>query len=556
MIVCRKCRANNNDTDAFCGSCGAFLEWTGEKVATMEPEEIAPEEEQPAEPGRRVGVLERMKGAVTFAISPTNVAEDTGNTWTGFGKDAAPAGGAAAPGPPTAKAPPGPPGAPAAKQGPPAAPPGPPKPPGAAAEPPAAPPKPPGAPPAPPAGPPKAPPPPPGGRAGAPPPPPPGGGAAGPPKPPPPPPPKPPGGPAAPTPPAPSAPARPVAKAAPEAAQPEGVLPTRKLASEQTSGLVAVVEGSATRTDTSEAWSGSAGAAAEELPAEVVPQKAKPRVAPVTKTKPTRRLQAGDLICGQCGEGNPPTRKFCSRCGDELSSAEVVKTPWYRKLFGRKRKVMEAGARPGQPGARKSGGFSLREGWRKAMRVMGMFTIAFTMLIIFVAPLRTPIDNALGKPIDKVKGWWSDQKDPYESVFPVDWVANRRPQEGHAAQLAFDDNTLTYWATIWKPDKRQLATFITVTFSEPVEDLGVFVYAGAPGEDFTTYHSPSVMRFDYGDGRPNDTIEVARQQEASSLFELENADGATEITIWVEDVHDQRGATHVAISELEFKQRK
>lgn len=318
---------------------------------------------------------------------------------------------------------------------------------------------------------------------------------------------------------------------------------------------MAALEGTATRVEEPPASAGGSNGTAEvDVPAEVVPQRSKPRVAPVTKTKPTRRLQPGDLICGECGEGNPPTRKFCSRCGEELASATVVKRPWW-KLFSRKRKVMEAGTRPGTKGARKSSSFSLREGWRKAMKAFGAVTLVTSVLLIFVAPVREPINRVMGDPIGMVKGWWSDTSNPYERVFPVDWTANRRPQEGHTAQLAFDDNTLTYWATIWKPERRRLATYLTITFSEPVKDLAVFVYAGAPEDAFTQYHAPSVLRFDYGDGRDNDMVELARQQEASPLIELENANGATEITIWVEDVHDQRGATHVALSELEFKQK-
>jgi ribosomal protein L40E len=33
-------------------------------------------------------------------------------------------------------------------------------------------------------------------------------------------------------------------------------------------------------------------------------------------------IRAGDLICHRCGEGNPPERKFCRRCGTSLESAE------------------------------------------------------------------------------------------------------------------------------------------------------------------------------------------------------------------------------------------
>ena len=45
MIVCKQCGHHNEDSDTFCGSCGKFLEWTGERVvvAQPEPEPVAPE---------------------------------------------------------------------------------------------------------------------------------------------------------------------------------------------------------------------------------------------------------------------------------------------------------------------------------------------------------------------------------------------------------------------------------------------------------------------------------------------------------------------------------
>jgi len=294
---------------------------------------------------------------------------------------------------------------------------------------------------------------------------------------------------------------------------------------------------------------------ASGVPEEVVPQRTPPRVAPVTKTKPSRRLRPGDLICGQCGEGNEPTRKFCSRCGEELTTATVVKTRWYRKLLRRKTKVMEAGARPGQPGAKAPMSAKARSGWRTVIRVVGLFTMGLTMLAVFLPGVRVQVDAALGHPIQKVQDWWAHQRDPYERVFPVDWSANRLPRPGHNARATFDDNTLTYWATPWRPNRRRLDTFLTVTFSEPVKDLVVFVYAGAPGDEFTRFHSPSELRFDYGDGRPNDTADLARDQKVQGPFTLEHADGVEQITIWIDEVAHQRGATDVAIAELEFREQ-
>ncbi|HKT01312.1 MAG TPA: zinc ribbon domain-containing protein, partial [Rugosimonospora sp.] len=37
MIVCKTCGHNNQDGDQFCGSCGDFLEWTGEQVDAAPP---------------------------------------------------------------------------------------------------------------------------------------------------------------------------------------------------------------------------------------------------------------------------------------------------------------------------------------------------------------------------------------------------------------------------------------------------------------------------------------------------------------------------------------
>ncbi|MGH8994170.1 MAG: zinc ribbon domain-containing protein, partial [Acidimicrobiia bacterium] len=39
MIVCTGCGFSNEDSDAFCGDCGEFLEFVGQKVEADAPEE-------------------------------------------------------------------------------------------------------------------------------------------------------------------------------------------------------------------------------------------------------------------------------------------------------------------------------------------------------------------------------------------------------------------------------------------------------------------------------------------------------------------------------------
>src|SRR5206468_11049522 len=64
VIVCKQCGHHNEDSDTFCGSCGKFLEWSGERIVVAQPEpEPAPAAEPESEPAR-LGFMDRVKQAV------------------------------------------------------------------------------------------------------------------------------------------------------------------------------------------------------------------------------------------------------------------------------------------------------------------------------------------------------------------------------------------------------------------------------------------------------------------------------------------------------------
>ena len=228
MIVCKQCGHHNEDNDTFCGSCGKFLEWTGERIAVAQPEPEPPAPEPEPEPAH-VGLIDRVKHAVGIEESTTQPAAPT---------PTAPAP-VVAPAPATAAAPPAEPAAPAPQvvwtvpvtSAAPSA--------------------------------------------------------------------------------APAAPAPPVA--APVLAS------VAAPAAPPSPPAVSVVQ---------------ADEPMSRRPTSVAPTVARPRPAARAMEAPTRR-HPGDLICGQCGEGNDPTRHFCRRCGNSLDEAIAVRLPWYRRFFNR-----------------------------------------------------------------------------------------------------------------------------------------------------------------------------------------------------------------------------
>ncbi|HEV8572882.1 MAG TPA: zinc-ribbon domain-containing protein [Actinomycetota bacterium] len=63
MIICKNCGYQNEDDDAFCGSCGTFLEWAGERLT--EEQEPGPEPESQPEPEpEKAGFMDRVKSTL------------------------------------------------------------------------------------------------------------------------------------------------------------------------------------------------------------------------------------------------------------------------------------------------------------------------------------------------------------------------------------------------------------------------------------------------------------------------------------------------------------
>jgi hypothetical protein len=185
------------------------------------------------------------------------------------------------------------------------------------------------------------------------------------------------------------------------------------------------------------------GAHRAEQPAAQRPTTARPAGVSIQRRPPTRRLEPGDLICPECGEGNPTTRKFCSRCGTSLEAAQIVKRKWWQKLLphrGPKRRA--AGDRPSARKTRKSFPSKvLGVFFGGASRVVGVILLIGGLVYGIVPNIRSSVNDEFGSAKDKINSWIHPTR---TEVIPTGAFASSQ-LPGHAAQSLIDGPTNTYW---------------------------------------------------------------------------------------------------------------
>ena len=266
------------------------------------------------------------------------------------------------------------------------------------------------------------------------------------------------------------------------------------------------------------------------------------------KTKPTRKLRPGDLICGQCGEGNPPSRKFCSRCGNSLETAKSVKTPWWRKIIPhRKPKTLDAGERPGKggnKGVRK--GFSMHTIMGPVSRLIAAALVVFMLLLVVAPGVRGTVTDKLTSWKDTVVGWI---KPSYEQihVFEVPKASTSIP--GHPAVKAFDGFSNTFWAA----QATDTQPHLIVQFSEPVNIDKIDLRNGA-SDQFDTFNRVKQLKLVFPTGSDIINVQDVGDQKTYNVKHGHNV-ARFEIDI-VSQYPALEGQHQLAITELSFFQKK
>jgi hypothetical protein len=250
-----------------------------------------------------------------------------------------------------------------------------------------------------------------------------------------------------------------------------------------------------------------------------------------TAAPPTKAPSAGDLICGQCGEGNEPVRKFCRRCGNSLATAVVASTSQARKKPGRGAKVLAAGERP----AHRSFNFGAVVG-------VGKYVVLAVVVIAGIAYGAVPsVRNGVNSAIQSATG-----NVPRPTPVQASSVTASSATAGHPAGRAVDSYSNTYWAASLSKDPQPK---LTVAFTH-TQNVSVMLFLSGDTAAEASEPRPKSLHIVFSNGATQDVtlIDTAKAQQVS----INGAQGVTGLTIQITAVYSSTTGNAVALSDVEF----
>jgi hypothetical protein len=265
------------------------------------------------------------------------------------------------------------------------------------------------------------------------------------------------------------------------------------------------------------------------------------RPMPTARPIEARVAQPGDRVCSNCGEPNDPTRKFCRRCGTNLSVAAVQPEkplPWWRRIFRRQPKTYTAGERVGsmrQPG-QKGKPQSIKP--MPAIRAVLAILVAVGVVgVIAVPSLQGLVLGRGGEIVDNIRKFFVPT---LGIVHPISASASSENPD-HSARLLID----TYNNTDWQTDDANPT--ITLTFQSPVDLAKLYVHNGT-AENYTDFRRPTKIQVVIPGGSTTDISLV--DDHKVQQFDV-SASGLTTLEV---RILETTGPTDqpIALSELEF----
>jgi hypothetical protein len=276
-------------------------------------------------------------------------------------------------------------------------------------------------------------------------------------------------------------------------------------------------------------------------PQSVRPAPARPRPQPKIDPSTGRQFNPGDLICGQCGAGNDPSRHFCRRCAASLAQAVAVSTPWWRKIFPKRQpQVMAAGERP--KSARGGGGFPL--GMILA-GIVGLAVLVGLLSYLVMPSLRLAVNHRVQNTYHDVKVLVAPTNAP---VVPVSARASSE-LPGHTAKMAYDGYSNTYWEADLAKDPQPV---LTLFFSSPT-NLDYALITSGLEDNFPSQPRPKELHIVYSDGTTQDVTLI--DQHKAQTVDLK-ARNVRYMEIHVTKVYPVAGNQIMTLAEIELRRKE
>jgi len=304
----------------------------------------------------------------------------------------------------------------------------------------------------------------------------------------------------------------------------------------------------------------AAAATAPVQPAAVKPAAVKARPVHRAKAAPSRVINPGDLVCGQCGEGNDANRKFCRRCGASLQEAAVFNLPWYRRVWRSltTRKPKAAGERP-HARRRMVGGSG--PGWlTTGVKWLIVGVVAIVIILAFVGPWKNSIRHHSSRYYHDAL---NDVHPTYTPIHPPLSLASASSSApGHPAQNAIDEATNTCWQTGRSGDGVGQSLTIRLAAVTDIDKIGFI--NGDQDSDPTSYLSeprPELVHITFegppvaGPGPRHPYVYVTnitlKDVQSFQTFTV-SAKKVNALTISIDSVYPSGQGNHAAIAEVEL----
>jgi hypothetical protein len=277
----------------------------------------------------------------------------------------------------------------------------------------------------------------------------------------------------------------------------------------------------------------------------VGPQARRQRADAVKKTKHARRLDAGDLVCGQCGEGNSPTRRFCARCGESLATASVAKASWWRRLLAaltprrRRPKSIEADE-SGLPPTGKHRRIA-RSSFQVVRNIVALLLAVAAIVGVATAPIRDWATSHISKVEHKIR---NEIQPSYDPVHPVR-TASTSAIPGQPGSNVSDGFKNTYWGVPVNVHGAEVTLYLghKVTLNKAI------VYNGNAA-NYQKTDRPRRLHVVYSTGRATDIS--LKDTAAPQTVSLPNGKDVTSVTFQITGRYRTAKSTELRLSEIEL----